>query len=100
MVDPSKISQLKIIESGILSTFSDLLTKLGDTTEQGSRLLDQTAVLFGSNLAARTLMIPGTYRSWLRVANTNTDATLLMTEMITLPLQSVCHTSAADGCRN
>ena len=48
--DPTKIAQLKIIESGILSTFSDFLTQLGQRSAQGTRLLDHTAVLFGSNL--------------------------------------------------
>lgn len=48
--DPARITQLKIIESGILSTFSDLLTQLGLKSTQGTRLLDHTAVLFGSNL--------------------------------------------------
>lgn len=48
--DPSKIAQLNIIESGILAEFSDLLTQLGQRSEQGERLLDETAVLFGSNL--------------------------------------------------
>ena len=49
--DPARISQLKIIESGILSTFSDFLTQLGQHIGTGkSRLLDHTAVLFGSNL--------------------------------------------------
>ena len=48
--DPAKISQLKIIESGILSTFSDFLTQLGQRSAQGTRLLDHTTVLFGSNL--------------------------------------------------
>ena len=48
--DPARIAQLKIIESGILSTFSDLLTQLGMKSTQGTRLLDHTAVLFGSNL--------------------------------------------------
>ena len=48
--DPARIAQLKIIESGILSTFSDLLTQLGQRSAQGTRLLDDTAVLFGSNL--------------------------------------------------
>jgi len=33
--DPSKIAQLKIIESGILSTFSDLLAQLGQRSERG-----------------------------------------------------------------
>ena len=48
--DPSKIAQLNIIESGILAEFSDLLTQLGQRSEHGERLLDETAVLFGSNL--------------------------------------------------
>ena len=48
--DPDKIAQLKIIESGILAVFSDLLTKLGQRSEHGDRLLDETAILFGSNL--------------------------------------------------
>lgn len=48
--DPARIAQLKIIESGILSTFSDLLTQLGMKSTQETRLLDHTAVLFGSNL--------------------------------------------------
>ena len=48
--DPSRIAQLKIIESGILSTFSDFLKQLGQRSAQGTRLLDHTAVLFGSNL--------------------------------------------------
>lgn len=48
--DPARISQLKIIESGILSTFSDFLTQLGQRSAQGTRLLDHTSVLFGSNL--------------------------------------------------
>ena len=48
--DTTRIDQLKIIESGILSVYSDLLTQLGQRTEHGGRLLDHTAVLFGSNL--------------------------------------------------
>ena len=48
--DPERIRQLKIIESGILSEFSDFLTQLGKPSAQGTRLLDDTAVLFGSNL--------------------------------------------------
>ena len=48
--DPARIAQLKIIESGILSTFSAFLTQLGQRSAQGARLLDHTAVLFGSNL--------------------------------------------------
>lgn len=48
--DPNTIAQLKIIESGILSTFGDFLSQLGQRSAQGTRLLDDTTVLFGSNL--------------------------------------------------
>ena len=91
--DPSKISQLKIIESGILSTFSDLLTKLGDTTEQGSRLLDQTAVLFGSNLGSANAHDPrnlpimvagGEYQHGRYVAHDRNDNTPLCNLFVTL----------------
>ncbi|MEM9645534.1 MAG: DUF1552 domain-containing protein, partial [Planctomycetota bacterium] len=48
--DPSKISQLEKIESGILSCFSDMLVKMKLGNEAGPTLLDNTSVLFGSNL--------------------------------------------------
>lgn len=48
--DRAKIAQLKIIEPRILSTFSDFLSQLRQRSARGTRLLDQTAVLFGSNL--------------------------------------------------
>ena len=48
--DPQKIKQLKIIESEILKCFDDFLTWMAQPRETDSRLLDQTTVLFGSNL--------------------------------------------------
>ncbi len=48
--DPSKITQLKKIETGIVRSFSDLLTDLGERSDRNGSLLDQTTVLFGSNL--------------------------------------------------
>lgn len=48
--DPNKIRQLKLIEKKILQTFNQFLTSMGQTQEVGERLLDNTAVLFGSNL--------------------------------------------------
>ena len=48
--DPSKIAQLKKIETGIVQGFSDLLTDLGEHSDGNGSLLDQTTVLFGSNL--------------------------------------------------
>jgi hypothetical protein len=48
--DPDKIKQLKIIETAILSSFAGLLTRMAKSSESGERLLDNTSVLFGSNL--------------------------------------------------
>lgn len=48
--DPNKIRQLKLIEKEILQTFNQFLTSMGQAQEVGERLLDNTAVLFGSNL--------------------------------------------------
>lgn len=48
--DPSKIEQLQKIESGIIDCFGSLLDQMKSKSESGSRLLDQTSILFGSNL--------------------------------------------------
>jgi hypothetical protein len=48
--DPLKIEQLKIIETEILKCFDGFLTRMAQPREAGGRLLDQTSVLFGSNL--------------------------------------------------
>ncbi len=48
--DPQKIEQLKIIETEILRCFDEFLTRMAQPREAGGRLLDQTTVLFGSNL--------------------------------------------------
>lgn len=48
--DPSKISELKIIEQSEFDTFGEFLAKLRAIREGDKTLLDQTAVLFGSNL--------------------------------------------------
>lgn len=48
--DPEKINQLKIIETEIVKSFADLLSNMAKSTEKSSSLLDQTSVLFGSNL--------------------------------------------------
>ena len=48
--DPERIAQLKIIETEILTCLSDFLDGLKQTSENGSVLLEQTSVLFGSNL--------------------------------------------------
>ena len=48
--DPQKIEQLKIIETEILKCFDVFLSRMTQPREVGGRLLDQTSVLFGSNL--------------------------------------------------
>jgi hypothetical protein len=48
--DPSKIAQLRKIELEKMKTLAAFLTKLKQTREQGGSVLDNTMVLFGSNL--------------------------------------------------
>lgn len=48
--DPAKLAELRIIELQQMVLFNELLTKLKNTREQSGSLLDQTIVLFGSNL--------------------------------------------------
>ena len=48
--DPNKIEQLEKIEKGILSCFGELLENMKTNAESGTRLLDNTSILFGSNL--------------------------------------------------
>lgn len=49
-LDPAKIEELKVIEIAEFRAFADFLTKLKTVRENGTPLLDRTAVLFGSNL--------------------------------------------------
>lgn len=48
--DPEKIAQLARIESLIVESFSGLLSQMKSTSEGGGSLLDNTSILFGSNL--------------------------------------------------
>jgi Protein of unknown function (DUF1552) len=48
--DPAKIAQLRLIEEAEMCVLRDLVGKLKAKKEGGSPLLDQTMVLFGSNL--------------------------------------------------
>jgi len=48
--DAAKIDELKLIEIAEFQAFNDFLNKLAAVKESGKTLLDQTAVLFGSNL--------------------------------------------------
>lgn len=48
--DPEKIEELRIIEEAEFLVFNEFLAKLKRITENGRPLLDQTTILFGSNL--------------------------------------------------
>ena len=48
--DPAKIDELGIIEAAEFAAFNDFLSKLRNVEENGKTLLDNTAILFGSNL--------------------------------------------------
>ena len=48
--DRNKIEQLEKIETGIVGCFESLLSNMKAKTESGDRLLDNTSILFGSNL--------------------------------------------------
>ena len=48
--DDGKIAQLKKVEVEIVTAFNDLLTQLQERSDTNGSLLDQTTVLFGSNL--------------------------------------------------
>ncbi|MBN8601017.1 MAG: DUF1552 domain-containing protein [Planctomycetes bacterium] len=48
--DPEKIAELQVIEAAEFTAFAEFLDKMRSIEESGRPLLDQTAVLFGSNL--------------------------------------------------
>lgn len=48
--DNAKIAQLTIVETQAITKLAGFLKKLANSNESGSSLLDQTMVLFGSNL--------------------------------------------------
>ena len=48
--DPEKIKQLELIEKAKLTAYAKLIGSLKGKAENGSTLLDNTSVLFGSNL--------------------------------------------------
>jgi len=48
--DPEKIAELQVIEAAEFTAFEEFLSKMRLIEENGRPLLDQTAILFGSNL--------------------------------------------------
>lgn len=49
-LDPAKLEELKLIELAEFRALASFLTRLKSVKENGSNLLDRTAVLYGSNL--------------------------------------------------
>jgi len=49
--DPTKIAQLKILETGVMQTLRDFFAQLKQSKEEGGTLLDRTMIFFSSNLA-------------------------------------------------
>ena len=49
-MDPNKIAELTLIETAQMQAFAEFLKKLRSASEEGSSLLDQTMVLFSSNI--------------------------------------------------
>src|SRR6185295_5496733 len=49
--DPTKIAQLKILETGVMQTLRDFFVQLKQSKEEGGTLLDRTMIFFSSNLA-------------------------------------------------
>ena len=56
--DPERINQLRKIECEVVDCFGSLLTQLKQKKEAGGNLLDNTQVLFGSNLGNANAHIP------------------------------------------
>jgi Protein of unknown function (DUF1552) len=76
-LDPAKIAQPKIIESGILSTFSDFLTQPGQRSAQGGVGCWITRPFFSEAIwAMRTHMIQAIYPSSSLAAATIPEALL------------------------
>lgn len=49
--DPKKLEQLKAVESAEMKVFGEFLAKLKNTKEEGSNLLDQTMLMYSSNMS-------------------------------------------------
>ncbi|MFK8113046.1 MAG: DUF1552 domain-containing protein [Rubripirellula sp.] len=91
--DPAKIEELKIIEEAEFVAFSEFLSKLKAIDENGQTLLDQTAVLFGSNLGNAsahdwhnlpTIVAGGGYKHGAYVAHDPQDNTPLANLFVSL----------------
>ena len=91
--DKNKITQLKKIESELVKCFGSLMAQMKDKKENGRTLLDNTLVMFGSNLGnanahdARNLPIllaGGGYRHGRYVARGKDNTTPLCNLFVTM----------------
>ena len=91
--DPAKIAQLKIIEREVISAFGDLMTGLSERSDGNGSLIDQTTVLFGSNLGnanAHTshdlpiLLAGGGYKHGRHIAHSNGENAPLSNLFVTM----------------
>jgi hypothetical protein len=91
--DPEKIDELKIIEEAEFAAFSRFLERLKSIRENEATLLQQTAVLFGSNLGNASshdwhnvpvIVAGGEFRHGQHVAGNPTDNTPLANLFIPL----------------
>ena len=103
--DPAKIAQLKIIEREVISAFGDLMTGLSERSDRNGRLIDQTTVLFGSNLGnanAHTahdlpiLVAGGGYKHGQHIAHGNEENAPLSNLFVTM-LQNMGVETGAFG---
>lgn len=94
--DPSKINELKIIEEAEFDTFNEFLTQLKAVDEEGQTLLDNTVVLFGSNLGNASshswrnlpvIVAGGDYRHGSYVAHDENDNTPLANLFVSIAQQ-------------
>lgn len=94
--DPEKIEELKLIEQAEFRTFNNFLTRLKAVEENGSRLLDHTTVLFGSNLGNASshdwhnlpiILAGGGFRHGGHVAHDSKNNTPLANLFVTLAQQ-------------
>jgi hypothetical protein len=95
--DPTNIAQLKTIETEIIKRFGNLLTDLQQPSLAGGSILDETAVLFGSNLGNAAshssdhlpiLVAGGGFAHGKHIANTQEEDAPLCDLFVTL-LQSM-----------
>ena len=91
--DDAKIEELKLIEEAEFSEFSRFLTKLKSVGEGDGNLLDNTAVLFGSNLGNASahdwrnlpiILAGGRYKHGSYVAHDEKDNTPLANLFVSL----------------